>query len=327
MDECRTEISQILYDGNVPHSEILVLRRKGHDDPEPFSEIHDPVCISATETDGTNSEWIDAYIAIREVCGRHGVPDINVEIAHEDGLRTERSFVLEPTHALAQGWAHLRPHILRLLGDRDWLSVDILRRGIRGPPRNNPAAIVVTIDSASIDDWSSVTTDITKLLDTGGYDNVAVQIGRGRIRRGWGDEDVSLEDDSWQMPTLVGRSVGIGGDNPSAGTLGGFLRLVFANGSTKVVGVTCYHVVYPEKSKKVREAQSTKEPGIVRESQAAEFGEARDRIWDRYGIRPDDARNKIVVEQPSRMDFEDNLKDAEDRLRRLDNPARMALTQ
>ena len=154
------------------------------------------------------------------------------------------------------------------------------RRGISERLEENPVSIVIMIPEEDEDNWLPIRLGIQKILDASGVDAYGVEV---RIFRGelYAQNDVpacqvELQTDDFNV--LVQSGTGIehrlyGGP----GTLGGFVELDFANGHVKVLGLTNYHVAFPD--------VPTKPSHEISEDQIYR-GQNRHEIFDRFGIKP-----------------------------------------
>lgn len=298
----QAEVERILKNWNVEYEgPILQQRRWIHDRNSPADQT-ETIMISATKNE-QDSSWFRSCVDIRQLCLSQKLSSLNVEIADRRGLIPTQSYGVEQHHPIISVWHTLEPKILSILVWNDWIAVDVLRRGINPISERNPVTVVITIEEESMFDWTDVREQLVTLLDSSGLQDVAVDIGRGRIWYGSSDEAI-LSEDSWKMEAKVGRSIGPGGRTEQSGTLGGFVELTFADDSTQIFGLTCFHCVVPD---------DLNHPSLER--------------WQRQGVYPKDSVNDLSVEQPSLGDYEETLRFYTHELEDINTSEHVALRQ
>lgn len=62
------------------------------------------------------------------------------------------SCLVEHTAPIGQKWKILEPKILRLLGTKPWIALELLRRGQDLIGQNDPITVVITIEEHSNSD-------------------------------------------------------------------------------------------------------------------------------------------------------------------------------
>ena len=106
--------------------------------------------------------------------------------------RARRSKRLQPTlthrveadEPILSVWPLLESRTTHNLRDKDWLALELLRRGCSYSPRENPVTVTITIDESSQADWIDVRERIVRVLDDSHNEQVAVEIIRGVVWRG-----------------------------------------------------------------------------------------------------------------------------------------------
>lgn len=73
-------------------------------------------------------KWHEAVVAARKLCTSFGVPDVNVKIADERGLKPMRSSTVGDGEPVLAAWPNLESQIFEILGDTLWLAIELLRR-------------------------------------------------------------------------------------------------------------------------------------------------------------------------------------------------------
>lgn len=237
----------------------------------------DTIFVLARRRHPSDVSWYLAAVGIRHLCTSQGLPHVNVEIADPRGLQPVFSHPVEHDSPFLGLWsADLERRIADVLGQSDWLALELLRRGVSPRQLDNPITITVTIDEASELDWVDVREKLVAILDENRLDEVAVEIIRGVIRRGWTDEMCRPKDEEWGGKAVFGGSISPSRSTAGTGTLGGSLELQNPTGSWETFAFTCYHVVLPG---------GTSHPSLDG--------------WSKIGIKPGDPTNHLTIDHPS----------------------------
>jgi len=224
--------------------------------------------------------WFLAAVEIRQNCIEQGLVNVSVELADPKGLQPTLTHRVEPDEPILSAWAHIESQIVDILGEKDWLALELLRRGSSYSPKENPVTVTITIHETSQADWVHIRERIVRVLDDSHYDQVAVEIIRGVVWSGWNFEACLPADREWEGLANMGGSIGPSRSEICSGTLGGYLQLQQQNSdSWETMVFTCFHVVSPD--------------CIPHPSREA---------WLKYGILPNDSTNTLSMEHPSFSD-------------------------
>ena len=293
--ELESVVESLLQKRQVDYDMIVLRHRFWRYDTDTSRIDTATVLVSATKH-GKNDRWLEACQNLRQLFISRGLPSLNIEIADPRGLLETISGLVEPGQPIVKLWPELEIDVKKILGERDWVVLALLRRGTDLETKKNPITISITIDEDSTLEWVSVREQIVKLLDYKKLHYLAVEIIRGRIVCNQSNRQVLFEE-SYETPAKMGSSIGPHDFPKSWGTLGGFVRLKDAAGQWRTFGLTCYHCVAPESmpiSKRM--------------------------LWDQKGIRPFEAGHDLDMDQPSLADHEETLSYLDGIIERLQSP-------
>lgn len=269
---------KILKGHAVDWTELSIFSRKESRAPEVTSEASTKT-IMIIATKRTAEDWRGVCREIRNCCRSYGL-DTNVEIADGRGLKPVESFGVAASERIYEAWPLLKKEVIRILGLRLWLALELLRRGKGDTAEENPITIVITIDRSPQPDWTEVRERIVDLLESNHFEDVAVEIGRGSICRTAQKDSRLLWTDAYQMKAQMGTSIGPIGNVKSAGTFGCYVRIrSSADDEWQTFGLTCHHVVLPPSIKHPLEDH-----------------------WNEHGIIPNEKANNLQMDMPSLLD-------------------------
>ncbi|KAI9835814.1 MAG: hypothetical protein M1837_003586 [Sclerophora amabilis] len=134
-----------------------------------------------------------------------------------------------------------------LVNDKQWASVDVIRRGHRRKSEDNAIVILVHFQYPTADDkLRSYWENITRITETYNCsDDVKVEVCEGVLSR-------HATQDDYNGLLSPGRSIGRVGLEQS-GTLGGFVKLIKDGADQGIYAMTCHHVVVDEDNKAEKE--------------------------------------------------------------------------
>lgn len=280
-DQLKKPIMEIIERHNIDYMSAGVLRRAHQANDSGSTNWHDTVLISARKH-ALDDSWFRACKEMVQFLRAKGFMNLNVEILDLRATHRTLTFPISATDPFVVAWEALRPDILNVLGDKQWIILSVVRRGKEEAPKHITIAITVAEDST--DEWSTVRERILQLLDAQKHYSVAVEISRGRL---WyatlstPTEDPVLELRDWDVKARLGGSLGPHRSEASASTFGGFLEIEQPNGIWKKIGITNYHSVIAGKD-------ALSWPLLPE--------------WSRYGMKPSEKRNEINLDHPSLRD-------------------------
>jgi hypothetical protein len=286
----RGRITRILDEENVVYEDVDLQRRRWY-----FSttnEEEETVIVGCSDAHENDRAWYLACSKIRKLFVEEGFEELNIEIASTAGITPLRSWEVEQENPVMKIWGDIRIILHKILYGRDWISLELFRRGKDYSLDDTcPVTIVVTIEEESLSDWNPIVDEIVQVIERYGMNDMAVEISRGRIVLH--HDQALLEIDDWEDEAKVGHSIGPRGHNDYAGTLGGFLDLEIS-GQRKTYGVTCFHCVAP--------------PTVTN---------PRLSNWKREGIFPGDPTNDLAMDHPAMRDTEETIRYYEKRRAKL----------
>ncbi|MCJ1283910.1 hypothetical protein MMC26_003241 [Xylographa opegraphella] len=293
----RAEVAKILDEEKVNYEDLALLRRTWFfDNHNTTDEESETVVVGCADNREDSKTWYSACIKIREFFIEQGLQDLNIEIASPMGITPLQSWEVEVEHLSMKIWRDIRVTIHELLRGKEWISLELFRRGKHYTLDNTcPVTIVVTIAEDSVPDWHYTTERIVLVIENYGMDDVAVEVSRGKIVLH--EERAILGEDNWAQEAKLGHSIGPHGQIRNPSTLGGFLDLTFP-GHRKTYGVTCFHCVTPA---------TISNPTLSK--------------WEKEGIFPGDRTNDVAMDQPSLGDHEESLRYYEKELTCYDTEA------
>ncbi len=120
----------------------------------------------------------------------------------------------------------------------NWVSVDVLRRGVSLQPANCPPTIVISIKPSSMqEECIEVVKRVKTHIERHNLD-AAVEIVESSLCR-----QIDLEH-IMKAPG-IGASIALKENPAGSGTLGGFIRLQFPKEDSQTCAMTCHHVLRP----------------------------------------------------------------------------------
>lgn len=131
-----------------------------------------------------NDSWFLAAVEIRKICIEQGLMNVSVELADPSGLQSTLTHRVEAEEPILSVWPLLESRITNILGDKDWLALELRRRGTNYSPQENPVTVTITIHESSQADWINIRNRTVRVLDNSHNEQVAVEILRGVMWRG-----------------------------------------------------------------------------------------------------------------------------------------------
>ncbi|MCJ1477646.1 hypothetical protein MMC13_006319 [Lambiella insularis] len=291
----RAKVAKILDAEKVIYEDIALQRRTWYfDNHYTTDEESETVVVGCADNREDSKTWSSACMKIREFFIEQGLQDLNIEIASPMGITPLQSWEVEVEHPLRKIWRDIRVTIHELLRGKEWISLELFRRGKHYTLDNTcPVTIVVTIAEDSVSNWRFTAESIVLVTENYGMDDVAVEVSRGRIILH--EDRALLGEGNWDQEAKSGHSIGPHGQIYHPSTLGGFLDLTFPS-QRKTYGVTCFHCVAPA---------TISNPSLSK--------------WEKEGIFPDDRTNDLAMDQPSLGDHEESLRFYEKQRTQVDN--------
>ncbi|KAI4636446.1 hypothetical protein J4E83_001401 [Alternaria metachromatica] len=165
---------------------------------------------------------------------------IDYRARHSSGMM---SFpVRHDEYDIHQQWKAISPDVMFLLSKHEWLSVEILRRGLIDDRKECSPTIVITTPTARDPKWfnivvPSMMAEIAKRAPEFGIEILCGKTMLGAKRRNSLTD--SVNDSSYAKIVDIGSSLGISGDETGCSTLGGSVTLA---GGIRC-GITSWHGV------------------------------------------------------------------------------------
>jgi hypothetical protein len=281
----RAKITRILDEEKVIYEDVDLQQRRWYfsNDHSTTDEEDETVIVGCSDAHEDNRAWYLACSKIRKLFVEEGFEELNIEIASTTGITPLRSWEVELEHPVMKIWGDIRINLHKILYGRDWISLELFRRGKDYSLDGTcPVTIVVTIEEESLSDWNPIVDEIVEVIDRYGMNDMAVEISRGTIVLH--DDQARLKIDNWEHEAKVGHSIGPRGHIDYAGTLGGFLDLEIS-GQRRTYGVTCFHCVAPP---------TVSNPRLSN--------------WEKEGIFPGDPTNDLAMDHPALGDTEETLR-------------------
>ncbi|KAI9680688.1 MAG: hypothetical protein M1817_004128 [Caeruleum heppii] len=223
---------------------IDVLRRRPKHEPR-----LDPRIVVTITTDSDDREaWTLAINDIRELLVAAGWDDVWVEILHPRGFRTVYNSPVDSKATIVQDWPRIIARILPVLEQcgYDWRAVDVIKRGYSQREDHNPTTILITSPELCRRVWDGPMQAIRSICREEGYPDLVVEARKGQSYRY-----------NSRYPTRAPSGADIGsGDGDVSGTLGGYIRLQWSDGSSQVYGLTCFHCVAPPDDRLARSGKN-----------------------------------------------------------------------
>lgn len=152
-------------------------------------------------------------------------------------------FAVEPNHPFVTTWSGLRDKVVQLLQSYEWRALDVFLYG--ETIQKAEPAIFITMKERSDDAWPELQRKIRGVV--GEYAEVEKRGGKVQeITTRINDTNHTGSRPHQAYASQIHGGWGIGVDDTSTGTLGGFVKLRDSHGGTTVYGLTNYHVVRPE---------------------------------------------------------------------------------
>ena len=291
----RAKVAKILDEEKVIYEDLALQRRRWYfENYNTTDEELETVIVGCADNREDSKTWHSACIKIREFFIEQGLQDLNIEIASPMGIAPRQSWEVEVEHPLMKIWRDIRVTIHELLRGKEWISLELFRRGKHYTLDNTcPVTIVVTIAEDSVSDWPDTVERIVLVTENYGIKDVAVEVSRGRIV--FHEDRALLGEGDWDQEAKVGHSIGPHNQIHHPSTLGGFLDLTFGS-QRKTYGFTCFHCVAPA---------TISNPSLSK--------------WEKEGIIPGDRTNDLAMDQPSLGDHEESLRFYEKQRTQIDH--------
>ena len=219
------------------------------------------VVIYANRESNVNKSWLRAVSLIRR--SLNGFPsDVVVELL--DGILEQPVFLapINSDHWLIPRWGELEPHFLAELDSTmygKWLTMDVIRVGFSEDIGDDPTVSVLVKETVQESEWARAERRFKEILTSAHLvHRVSIRFERGSISE-YSDPPALREEDrrlaytdSYKEPLGLGAefgqpSISRASDGTPAGsdmnTLGGWVKITFADGSQSIFGLTNYHCV------------------------------------------------------------------------------------
>ncbi|XP_014557163.1 hypothetical protein COCVIDRAFT_97721 [Bipolaris victoriae FI3] len=188
---------------------------------------------------------VHAITRIRSEFKKHEAAQvIQIEFIDYRALDSLRNFPIHHNDSdIAKKWEGVvLPVILELLKEHEWLSLEMLRRGLDDTPKECPPTVVITTPTARDSKWATtIKPAITKAIKKIDRDfEVEILCGVSLLagKRKYEPSDL-VDGRAYEKVVRMGSSIGISGDPDGCSTLGGAVTL---EGGIKC-GITNWHCV------------------------------------------------------------------------------------
>ncbi|KAI9784466.1 MAG: hypothetical protein M1839_002122 [Geoglossum umbratile] len=282
----RPKVLSALDEYDVRPRSILPIHQR--DAPSSPVRGGETILISAPSSSNKDNIWFRAVTDMRQFFESVGWTDLIVEISDREEMYLN-TWAIRRGEPIVEHWPNIRELLLQQLNVNEAAvleSVSVFRRGKSEERTKCPFTIVLT--APEVYGLMIIRNQIRRALDSNGYDQIGLEIVRGRVvRNAIGDIDPFCTD-NYQLAAGMGASIGPINDEES-GTLGGYIYLRRPSGRRIQLGLTCYHVVRPA------------------------IAEQNKKACDENGIGAASAIGRAVtLTQPSKTDHNDIEKTRED---------------
>ena len=266
-EDFRAQLLTILKDEKIEAEDprAVVYDPKFSDMPGPRNVQYILVSVKK-ESEGDVEKWIKAAERILDLLKNNYLDHVNISIADERAFFETVSKVLEGTDLIVKHWPDVESKVLESLEpNKQWISLNVLRRGkldLAGNESNEfpfRPTVVIVIEYESNEDWSNVNDRVIKVLDDTFAGEHCVEILRSRgastlftgtppPRNVSHTTDLAKESAFgrygnvlWEEVVFIGSSIGPQAAE-SSGTFACYLRIKENGGTSKVVGLTNFHI-------------------------------------------------------------------------------------
>ncbi|KAI9759914.1 MAG: hypothetical protein M1840_003071 [Geoglossum simile] len=272
----RPKVLSALSEYDVQPRSILPIHQRGT-----LIRGGETILINAPSAHHKDDNWFHAVMDMRQFFGSIGWTDLIVEISDREEMLL-KTWAIRRGEPIVEQWPGIRDLLLQQLKVNEGAtleSMSIFRRGKSEERVECPLTIVLT--APEVYGLMIIQNQIRRTLDSNGYNEIGLEIVRGKVIRNAIASIDPLCTDNHQL--AAGMGVSIGPKNTcESGTLGGYIYLRYPSGERVQLGLTCYHVV---------------RPGIVGHHKAD---------CDASGIEVASAIGRAVtLTQPSKTDHED----------------------
>lgn len=150
-------------------------------------------------------------------------------------------------------WNSIAPQIVTLLFKENvkWTGVELFQRG-QAPLVENFTTVLISVEDLSHPSLANIAKRVFKLCctnisPTSSPPFIEILEGHLKLQMDFEQRLGQLKVPYNNVPQM-GASIGVSGNNHSAGTLGGYVELYNAMGNKKTCALTCHHVVCPPQS-------------------------------------------------------------------------------
>ncbi|KAJ4361894.1 hypothetical protein N0V83_010835 [Neocucurbitaria cava] len=198
--------------------------------------------------------WKQATTTLRQMLRRTDRDDFVIEIID---VKSQWGVCATPVeagdHDTVHAWDKVRRSLLEEISDRDWISVDVIRRKIGvDAPRNDPT-VCITARDADDEAWWHTTLPRLRLLLSPAFDidlfhstDILNTVAGNESTASKGDNrsrpQIYSTMESYQDRVVMGASIGVEGYDAS-GTAGTSIELCTTEGETIHCALTNHHVI------------------------------------------------------------------------------------
>ena len=204
-----------------------------------------PVLVICVSSEKEKEVWRPFLISISQMLHAKDCLELGVVLLAPDLRSGMQYFSVKQDDPLVRLWPKLREPIQRILGSITWNTLGVLRVG------KTEVSAVKTICIGTEDVAEPTWPQTQSMIKSYCQDNDAgsleteVYLSKREVFAN-SKESPSETPLQWLYSGNVQMGQSIGVDEESAGTLGGYVRLVFPGGHSEVLGMSNYHVVRPD---------------------------------------------------------------------------------
>ena len=181
----------------------------------------------------------DRWIEIIRSLSKEISPHLGLDI---ESPNPNSIFAIKSGHPFIKTWSGLRDKVLQSLQGYEWEAIDVFLYGATS--QISEPTIFVTIDGQQSYRSSELRRRVYKVV--GSQCKVEIREGNVLCATRINDTNPTGSEPHQAYSRRVHGGWGIGVDNSSTGTLGGFVTLCDEHGDKKVYGLTNYHVIRPK---------------------------------------------------------------------------------
>lgn len=244
--EIISEAQRLCLQYDINYQLNVCLRHNSGEIPQIPGDV--TVLIEANAAENRNNEWINIIANLLDYFHEKDFPG-RVEITDPIAVGGRKTFTLGHANPLINEWDGIRPSVLRSLKSSDWVTLVPVRRGYA--EANSITTLLITAIDPNTQAWQSTIASIKSLLNSRLLYTVDVELHSTSGLWGSHSPIPRTSDRSNYFPLSIfdKKENNIGGigcqfaNNPTNGTIGGFLKLTNSDGDSETFALTCHHVL------------------------------------------------------------------------------------